>query len=141
MAGTLGAIESHYDKFNSVCNIMHTGVDQDQPTMTFLIPTIFRFLSYKNIPVSKYSLLQSPYFNIIPVNSFHHVCMYTLSSSAISILAPTSIFSIHFLRSPRSQPASNRSCKYHGTHTHRVLPLNHVNPLSRSILKTLQYIC
>ena len=74
--GTLGAFESYYDKYNSVCNIMHTGVDQDQPTMTFLIPTIFRFLLSKNIPVSKYSLLQSPYSNIIPVNSFLPPCMH-----------------------------------------------------------------
>ena len=27
--GTSGAFESHYDSFNSVCNIMHTGVEQD----------------------------------------------------------------------------------------------------------------
>ena len=130
------------NKFNSVCNIMHTGVDQDQPTMIFLIPTIFVFFHprislFPNNPCYKVpipTLFQS-------THSCPHVCMYTLSSSAISILSPTSTCTIHFLRSPRSQPASNRSCKYHGTHTHRVLPLNHVNPPSRFIPKILQYIC
>ena len=115
---------------------------------TYLLYSLFQQYSvffhltislFQNIPCYKVpipTLFQS-------THSCPHVCMYihTLSNSAISILAPTSTCPIHFLRSPRSQPTSNRSCKFHGTHTHRVLPLNRVNPPSRFILKILQYIC
>ena len=84
--GTLGAFESHYDKFNSVCNIMRTGVDQDQPTMIFHIPTIFRFFFhptislFPNIPCYKVpipTLFQS-------THSTMYVCIHYIHLSNIN---------------------------------------------------------